>query len=272
MSSIQFFQQFSGEPFYNMAFDEWMLERAAEFPDDPLLRLYTWRTATITFGYNQRRESALDQAQVGGTPVIRRITGGRALLHDPSELTYSIAMNLGGALGGRIGPSLAETSGAIAEALQVFLGRVGRPAEYVRQSSPQNSRPDFFHKAPCFASTARYELTDRGRKIIASAQRREGNLLLQHGAIKLRGVASHPALPLPSEAAPGGLQPIDAATFETMALLFAQSFGAHFGLPVVTGTLGPDQLARVDARHQLVEKKACEQREISKRNPQSNSL
>lgn len=272
MSSLQFYQHFSGEPYYNMAFDEWMLTRAGELPETMLLRLYTWRTATITFGYNQRQQSALEMSHLGTTPLIRRITGGRALLHDPSELTYSIALNSGGPLAGRVGTTLSETSAAIAEALQVFLKRVGQQAEYVRQSSPQNSRPDFFHRAPCFASSARYELTDRGRKLIASAQRREGGLLLQHGAIKLRGVASHPSLPLPADPAAGEPQPIEVAAFETFAMLFAESFSEYFGLPVVTGTLEPEQLGQVQRRAELVEKKACEQREISKRNPQPNSL
>lgn len=272
MSSIQFYRHFAGEPHFNMAFDEWMLERAGELPETVLLRLYTWRVPTITFGYNQRQQSAFDQSRVGETPVIRRITGGRALLHDRSEVTYAIAANFEGVLKDRLGASLALSSATIAEALRGFLERAGYRADYVRQSSAHNSRPEFFHKAPCFASVARFELTDGERKIIASAQRREGGLLLQHGSIKWRGVAAHPALPLAPGTTTDSLEPLDEASFAMIAGLFVEAFGERLGLPHRTEEVGSEQLVRICARSELVEKKACDRREISKQNPQPNSL
>lgn len=272
MPAIAFYKHYSADPFFNMAFDEWLLGQAAGAPDTLFLRLYTWRVATITFGYNQRQETALDFSRLGDTPVIRRITGGRALLHDPSELTYALSMNVQGPLALRFGSSLSQTSTVIAEALREFLHRAGLAAEYVRRSAPQNSRPDFFHKAPCFASAARYELAEQGRKIIASAQRREADLLLQHGAIKLRGVALHPALPLPEETALAVPQPIDSASFETYATLFVQSCGDFLGLPLATVPLSQSDLIALKQRVSMVEKKACERRQIIKQNPHSNSL
>jgi len=166
-----------------MGFDEWLLERALDRPGSVALRLYQWQVGTITFGYNQRSESALMWSGIGTTPVIRRVTGGRALYHDPSELTYSIVINQEGLGGMPLGGSLSESSGAISEALVQFLGMLGVRSEYQRSSSPVNSRPDFFHKAPCFASTAKYEVIGREGKVIASAQKRLGHCLLQHGAI-----------------------------------------------------------------------------------------
>ncbi len=79
-------------------------------------------------------------------------------------------------------------------ALQEFLNRLGVSSEWVRSSKPAESRPDFFHKAPCFESAGKYELLSGGEKIIASAQRRFGSGLLQHGTIKLSGTVAHPAL------------------------------------------------------------------------------
>ena len=194
MTKAVFYSQTGCDPHYNMACDEWMFQQVIQHPKKLYLRLYDWAVPTITFGVNQQKERALDFSQLNGTPVIRRITGGRALYHDRSELTYSIAVNLGG-WGGQ---SWAETPSnlyrAVAEVLAEFVGAMGKPAEYCRSSGPSNSRPDFFHRAACFASRARYEIVADGEKVVASAARRHGDAVLQHGAIKVAGVASHPAL------------------------------------------------------------------------------
>ena len=57
MCSAYFYQTYAGHPYWNMAFDEWLLVRALERPGSLYLRLYTWHPGAITFGYNQRRDN-----------------------------------------------------------------------------------------------------------------------------------------------------------------------------------------------------------------------
>ncbi|MCK4573421.1 MAG: hypothetical protein KAU36_03575, partial [candidate division Zixibacteria bacterium] len=93
MRKILFHNHFAAGPHFNMAFDEWLFARACESPGSIMLRLYSWRPGAITFGFNQKEQTAVDCERLNGTPLIRRVTGGRALYHDPSELTYAIAVN-----------------------------------------------------------------------------------------------------------------------------------------------------------------------------------
>ncbi|HVP06944.1 MAG TPA: hypothetical protein VMS71_03805, partial [Candidatus Acidoferrum sp.] len=226
-SAFIYYRHYAADPYFNMAFDEWMLRQAMHRPEAVYLRLYSWMPGAITFGYNQRFERAIDASKLGDTPVIRRVTGGRAIYHDPSEITYAIASNADSKAVQALSGSTSEVSARIAEALALFLSRLRIDAEYVRQSSAQNSRPDFFHAAPCFASLARYELVAGERKVVASAQKRLGNAFLQHGAIKLNGVVSHGALPNASTDVIQFMQPLDRPTFDSLSGRFVEAFGVH---------------------------------------------
>jgi lipoate-protein ligase A len=188
-----------------MGFDEWMLGSALTVPGLLIVRLYTWSIGTITIGWNQRQESAIDWSAVGQTPVIRRITGGRAVYHDPGELTYSIALNPHAPARRHLGGSISRTSARFAEALQAFVERQGLSVKPAPRRGPAESSPDLLHKAPCFVSSARYELMAGDRKVVASAQRQVEGVILQHGSIKLRGVALHAALPGLSATAQAGV-------------------------------------------------------------------
>ena len=171
-----------------------MLARAETTPGYFAVRFYSWQPGAITFGLNQQLGKAFRAEGLGDTAAIRRVTGGRAIFHDPSELTYAVALNTSRVSIPQLAGSVSTTSARIAQALQAFLERIGVRTDYVRQSSPENARPDFFHAAPCFASQARYELITGSRKVVASAQRRLEHGLLQHGSLKLAGIATHPAL------------------------------------------------------------------------------
>lgn len=194
MTDGYIFTHFAADPYFNMAFDEWMLAKAISDPNRIYLRLYSWGTGTITFGFNQNQKTAYDQASVGSTPVIRRLTGGRALYHDCSEITYSIAFSSDENQDTTIGTSLSQSSRKIAEILVIFLKDIGINSNYQKQSAPGETARDHFHKAPCFASYSKNEIVSGADKIIASAQRRYKNSFLQHGAIKINGLANHPAL------------------------------------------------------------------------------
>jgi lipoate-protein ligase A len=146
----------------------------------PLLRLYRWHPWAISLGYNQKSGDVDGaRARADGIDVVRRPTGGRAILH-AEELTYSVVM-----YAGRRG--ILETYNAISEALVAGLRLYGADVTL------QKSQPDFgahyrdASSVPCFTASARYEIEWQGRKLVGSAQRRycdgEHDVVLQHGSL-----------------------------------------------------------------------------------------
>lgn len=162
----------------NMARDEHLLARAGAAPGAPVLRLYSFRPPAITIGYHQRPERAIDfaAARADGVDVVRRVTGGRALLHD-GELTYCVVSPLSAPRA----PISTELYLRISEALAGALRSIGVRAE-VSRGAPGRAMGA---AAPCLLSTTRWELTARGRKIAGSAQRSMRGAVLQHGSILL---------------------------------------------------------------------------------------
>lgn len=263
---IHYYSQFAADPYFNMAFDEWMFGKAISEAGACYLRLYTWHRPAITFGFNQDYERAFNHSKLGDVPVIRRVTGGRALLHDPSELTYSLVMNTGGDAGtaGTVWGS--ALSADIAQALVEFLKSIEIDCECVRRSSSHNSHPDFFHKAPCFASVARYEIVRGNQKIVASAQRRLEHTVFQHGAIKVGGVASHPAVGLGDRDGVAIETPVPVAesTFRYMEQQFKAAFGRWLGGKMLACDLSERDQAGISERVKLVRKNYAERRDIFK--------
>jgi lipoyl(octanoyl) transferase len=146
----------------------------------PVLRFYAWEPACLSFGRNQRAAGVYDPAalQAAGVDVVRRPTGGLAVLHD-QELTYSVIVPAG-VLGG---PRAAY--GIINQALVRGLRRLGVPATVAATASAPDPVGDA--ASPCFAAPASGEIMAGGRKLVGSAQRAERRVLLQHGSILLDG-------------------------------------------------------------------------------------
>ncbi len=272
MSDCLFFNHYAADPYFNMAFDEWMLGCALAAPGAMMLRLYTWRVGTITFGVNQREDTALDFSKTGDTPVIRRITGGRAVYHDISELTYSIVVNPFRRDREKLAGSVSTTYRAIAEALRGFLGELGLASELVARSSPENAHPHVFHKAPCFESVARNELVSGGEKIVASAQRQVKGVILQHGSIKLTGLASHPALNGidTDEAAPP--QVLTKERFDDLASRFPGAVGSGLGVTFTAAEVSGDCVKAVNTLAQAVSGNSLLRRDIVKQTSLPNGL
>jgi lipoate-protein ligase A len=266
MPQVVYFSHFAGEPYFNMAFDEWMFARAMAEEGSSYLRLYSWGTSAITFGYNQIYEKAVNHARLGRTPLIRRPTGGRALYHDRSELTYSIALNIGGPDSGFDPRRISKISVAVAAALVAFLKSLGIDAHYESRSSAANANPDFFNKAPCFASRARYEIVSGDQKVVASAQRRIDQTIFQHGSIKIGGVASHPALVLTGHAGGAGkvYQPLTEPSFRRMKRSFAETFESFWPGEMVALELTAEQKKELRSRVSYVTKNCCQRRDIFK--------
>lgn len=172
----------NGEPAFNMALDEALLLTHEAGSAPPTLRVYGWCQPTLSLGYaqNARQEVELAACQAQGVAVVRRPTGGRAVLHD-QEVTYSVVMPI--LL--RDGPNtLTAHYHRIGLALAAALQRLGLP---VRLARPQvRAVPGHGLASPaCFAALSRYELSVAGKKIVGSAQKRAQRALLQHGSIPL---------------------------------------------------------------------------------------
>jgi lipoate-protein ligase A len=199
------------------------------------------------------------------------VTGGRALYHDPSELTYAVAANTDDSPSSALSSGLSKSSEAIAMALAAFLARLNVHADYVRASAPGHNRPEIFHKAPCFASAARHELVVAGRKVVASAQKRLGSSFLQHGSIKLQGVASHPALG-DLEADGSIMQSIDSESFTRMALIFREAVGKSLGVDFADVAPSDTDLGEIEMRADSVKKNRFEKRLIIAQKRRATSL
>jgi len=269
MGHGKFYSTFSGGPYFNMAMDEWMFQCAIDNPGTIWLRLYTWKSGAITFGFNQNVNRVVNEGRLNGTPLIRRVTGGRALYHEPSELTYSIAVNITGLGITAFRGTLGETSRAISLALLKFLGAMDITAHYVRQSSEQFLSKDAFHSQPCFQSNARHEIVGENGKIIASAQRRIGDAFMQHGSIKISGVKSHPAL----SASPSNSLNIrdisltDPAVFQTISALFRDQMGQSLEVDFSSEILKDEEFSEVLAWESRVKETCIFKREFTKQFP-----
>ena len=167
---------------YNMALDEELLARAQAGEEKPLLRLYAWKPPSVSLGRFQKIETAVnaEACKQHGFDIVRRITGGRAVLHD-KELTYSIIARIDNPL---FPGTVLGTYKVIATGLLAGLKNLGIPAEIVSRGGRHAERVDKNAKeAACFSSPSWYEILVNGRKIVGSAQRRVSGAFLQHGSI-----------------------------------------------------------------------------------------
>ena len=138
------------------------------------LRVYAWSAPTISLGRNQSamRQYDRERIQRGGLAVVRRPTGGRAILHH-REITYSVTAPTDTA--GTERESYARINRLLVRALS-NLGVVAAVAERTERARIPDA-------TPCFERPAEGELTFDGRKIAGSAQWRSDGALLQHGSI-----------------------------------------------------------------------------------------
>ncbi len=166
-----------------MAVDQALLESVGA-GEPPALRFYTWEPPCLSFGRNQPAAGLYDpeRARARGIDLVRRPTGGRAVYHH-QELTYAVAVPTG-MLG-----SPRETYAAVNAALIAGLRRLGIPAA-LAGAAPVRAAVAVgapLGVAPCFEAAMPGEVVVGGRKLVGSAQRREGGAFLQHGSILLAG-------------------------------------------------------------------------------------
>lgn len=158
----------------NMAIDEALMRYAARHREG-VLRIYQWRAPTLSIGRHQRARDAYDPdiARALGVSLVRRLTGGRALLHW-HEVTYSVAVPVSNA-------PLSEGYQAINDLLLDALRSLGVAASLAPAGDPLGPPAS----APCFERPAAGEILVGGRKLVGSAQVRDAGAMLQHGSILL---------------------------------------------------------------------------------------
>jgi len=166
---------------WNMAVDEAILESVYTGDSPPTLRLYAWQPACLSLGYAQPFAEVNTQALVtNGWDVVRRPTGGRAILHI-DELTYAvIAPQNEPRVRGGVLESYLRLSRALLKSLEI-LGL--HPQSKEKAATKPKGKPN----PVCFEVPSNYEITVNGLKLIGSAQARRKEGVLQHGALPLFG-------------------------------------------------------------------------------------
>ena len=166
----------------NMAADEALMESAVENMSTPTLRLYSWEPACLSLGYAQSF-SEVDEVslQNHGWTLVRRPTGGRAILHT-DEITYSITGRLDDPF---FSGSILDSYRRLATGLVAALSNLGVQADMkeLKEGPLQKSSSE----AVCFEVASNYEITYDGKKLIGSAQSRRRGGFLQHGSLPLFG-------------------------------------------------------------------------------------
>lgn len=166
-------------PSYNMALDEYLLQRGAEGRKQPVLRFYGWDPPGLSIGYFQKTAGRVDQdgIRAHGFRLVRRLTGGLAVLHH-NELTYSVILpeDYPGMPGSVVGAYRVLSAGL----LEGFRA-LGLTAEL---AIPKQNH-EASHSPVCFEEASWYELVVEGRKAAGSAQTRQKGMILQHGSIPL---------------------------------------------------------------------------------------
>jgi lipoyl(octanoyl) transferase len=196
----------------NMAVDEALLEAALE-RDQCTVRWYRWESATVSLGYFQKSEAAAAISRLNGLPVVRRLTGGGAILHH-LEWTYSCA----------VPPDhpLAQTPLRIYELVheQIIAALAARSvSSRLRGTSVSGAEGEFL----CFGRGDPRDVVLEGQKIVGSAQRRRRGAVLQHGSLLLRRSEFAPEFPGVLDLAPG------VALDDGFVAELGESTGAIFG-------------------------------------------
>jgi lipoyl(octanoyl) transferase len=167
---------------WNMAVDESILEHIHRGKSQPTLRLYAWNPPCLSLGHAQPfTDVDMERVKARGWDVVRRLTGGRAILHT-DELTYSVTAsadepNLAG--------SVLESYNRLAQALMYAMRELDLPVEIKEETGHANNVTDT--NPVCFEVPSTYEITVDGKKLIGSAQARKKEGVLQHGTLPLTG-------------------------------------------------------------------------------------
>ncbi|MEN8183471.1 MAG: octanoyltransferase [Myxococcota bacterium] len=249
MSAWRLLRHGPGPGSWNMGVDEALLAGAAR--GQPSLRVYRWDGPWLSLGYAQPLDRERRVAcEAAGVAIVRRVTGGRAVLHG-GDLTYAVAAPLRWAPGD-VGRSYALIAGGLLAAMR----RLGLEAACVAPTPGARRAPDF----DCFASAGGHEIVCDGLKLCGSAQRRTAAALLQHGSLRLQ--------PDPPEARrAAGLEPEGATSLlelgapcdvERVAEAVVAGLGDALGAQLVEAELDGDECSAAGKRGEEPSDLRCE--------------
>ncbi len=239
---------------WNMAVDEAILGTAGRGQSLPTLRLYAWNPPCLSLGYAQPfADVDLERLNARGWDVVRRATGGRAILHT-DELTYSVSAPLDHPL---MQGTILESYQRLAKALAAGVRALGILVEMAEHAPVSGAA-----KGPvCFEVPSAYEIVTGGKKLIGSAQARKREGVLQHGTFPLTGDLARitQALFFPDEQARAAaaaklLQRATTAEsvlgreidWETAAQATVESFQRELGIRLERGELSGEEIARAE--------------------------
>lgn len=169
-----------GDGAMNMAIDQAIMEAVASGDSPPTLRFFAWEPPCLSLGYTQPLADVdLQRLAARGWHLVRRMTGGRAILHT-DELTYSVAVPADHPL---VAGDVVGSYRRLSQALVTGLQRLGIDPQADRRARAEGST-----KGPvCFEVPSHYEITAGGKKLVGSAQVRKFGAVLQHGTLPLTG-------------------------------------------------------------------------------------
>lgn len=248
---------------WNMAVDESILEHIGRGGplglrqgqvSLPTLRLYAWEPPCLSLGYAQPFSDVdVSCLNARGWEVVRRATGGRAILHT-DELTYSVIAPNNEP---RVEGSVLESYNRLAQALLLAVKNLELPVEMKEGKENGNGS----NNPVCFEVPSTYEITVNGKKLIGSAQARKKEGVLQHGSLPLTGDLARicEALVFENESAreEAAKRLLDRATtvesalgsavsWETAAQAFVGAFEAQLGLSFERGELSQSESTRAE--------------------------
>jgi lipoate-protein ligase A len=244
--------------FMNMAIDEAIMIAHREGLVPPTIRFYQWSPPTVSLGYFQdlKKEINIDVCKNLGIDIVRRPTGGKAVLHD-KELTYSFIIKENHPL---VNGSILETYKKISGGIIRGLSYLGINAELVPlreklKSTPSGNEakseiPHSDIKSICFSVPSQYEVQVKGKKIVGSAQVRKREIVLQHGSLlielekdKLFSVFNFPSAKIREKLKTGfkatSLKEIlkKKINFSELSKILPRGFEEEFGAKLVEGKL-----------------------------------
>lgn len=180
---------------WNMAVDETLLEAAADLGQSSL-RFYQWAEPTLSLGYFQSHADRAEHVASRNCPVVRRASGGGAILHD-KEITYSLAVP-------EKHPLAANRLGTYRLVHETLICTLAKWSVEAKLFSPEAisswqgscNQPQAASKEPflCFERRATGDVIVGCAKIAGSAQRRCRGAVLQHGSVLLAKSAAAPEL------------------------------------------------------------------------------
>lgn len=166
----------------NMAIDEAILDAHLAGQSPPTLRLYGWKPPAVSIGYGQKLSAPVEERiRSHGFDIVRRATGGRAVLHS-HELTYSF---VGSATGGDSVDNAFLSESVVKAYKQICEGLIQAFNEIGLALSLGASSAEYRNAHDCFLATTSADLHYQGKKMIGSAQLRRRSAVLQHGSILL---------------------------------------------------------------------------------------